>query len=287
MSWLSGLLGAAAPVVGGIFGGPIGGAIGSALGGAIAGGGSSSKPSGQATTTQQQQADPRISGMLFGQGGNNGLLNQFQGYLDKPQSAGMQQYGQAAQSYLGNSGAQDLAGQRTAANGLMAGGPTAPGQTGLNLTGAYDRTINGDPAANSYLTGAIGKGINQSTTAFQNQQTDATKNLTQNVLPSIRGGAIASGQYGSSRQGLAEGMALDSFNTQQGRALSQFGQNNTDAAVSAQAGAYDNGQSRALGAMNSVAGQQQASNALQSSNTATGLQASSGLLNNAYTAGAN
>jgi hypothetical protein len=264
----------------------IGGIATAGLGAYTAYKGSKNTPS-QATTTQQQQADPRISGMLFGQNGNNGLLNQFQGYLDKPQSAGMQQYGQAAQNYLGNSGAYDLANQHNAAMGLMNGGHSAPAQTNMDLSGAYDRTINGDPAANPYLTGAIAKGINQSTTAFQNQQTDATRNLTENVLPSLRGGAIAAGQYGGTRQGLAEGMALNSFNTQQGRALSQFGQNNTDAAVSAQAGAYDNGQSRALAAMNSVGGQQQASNALQSSNTQAGLQASNGLLNNIYTAGAN
>lgn len=38
-------------------------------------------------------------------------------------------------------------------------------------------------------------------------QTDATNNLTRNVLPAIRSGAIADGAYGGSRQGIAEGLA--------------------------------------------------------------------------------
>ena len=132
----------------------------------------------------------------------------------------------------------------------------APEQNSLGLKDAYDKFINGESGNNPYLTGAIQKGINQSKTAFENMQTDATRNLTENVLGNIRGGAIASGGYGGSRQGLAESNAVKDFSTQMGRAVSQFGQNNTDSAVSAQAGQYGQDQSNKLSALGNLSAQQ-------------------------------
>jgi hypothetical protein len=134
----------------------------------------------------------------------------------------------------------------------------APAQNGINLTSSYDSLINGAPGANPYLTGAIQKGINQSTNAFQGMQQDATKNLMEGVLPGIRSNAVLSGQYGGSRQGLAEGRALGDFGTAMARATSQFGQNNTDAAVAAQAGAYDTDRNRQLAATQGLGAQQYA-----------------------------
>ncbi|WP_136420394.1 hypothetical protein [Herbaspirillum sp. ST 5-3] len=131
----------------------------------------------------------------------------------------------------------------------------APGQNNTNLAPAYQDMVYGQAGNNPYLTGAIQKGINQSNNAFGNMLTDATK-ATQGVLGQIRGGAQLSGQYGGNRQGIAEGQALDSFNTNISRALSQFGQNNTDAAVAAQAGAYDADRNRALNAMQGLGAQQ-------------------------------
>lgn len=43
-----------------------------------------------------------------------------------------------------------------------------------------------------------------------------TQNFTQSVLPNIRGGAVGSGTYGSSRQGIAEGLASQSYMQQVG-----------------------------------------------------------------------
>ena len=142
----------------------------------------------------------------------------------------------------------------TAAN-AEASKVNAPSQNNLNLSSAYDRMINGNAAENPYLTGAIQKGINQSNTAFGNYLQDQTK-ATQGLLGNIRGGAMLSGQYGGSRQGIAEGMAMDSFNTQTARAAAQYGQNNTDAAVAAQSGAFDAGQNRSLSAMSGLGAQQ-------------------------------
>lgn len=266
-----------------------------------------SKQTGTQTATEQKQLDPRIESMLFGGGGNGGLLSRYQGMLDAPQSDAMQGYGKAAGDYLGNYGA-DTNAMRAAATGLLgpmsapqaaatapasvapastssadftgmntpmflqaaSGGKAstvadpmlisgskinAPNQNGLDLKNAYNGMVYGDPANNPYLTGAIQKGINQSNTAFGNMVTDA-KAATQDVLGSIRSNSVLAGQYGGSRQGIAEGKAIDSMNTNLARAASQFGQNNTDAAVSAQAGAFDAGQNRSLSAMQGLGAQQ-------------------------------
>lgn len=148
--------------------------------------------------------------------------------------------------------------QPQAMQATMAGAAqvNAPAQNNMDLTGAYDGFINGDRGNNPFLTGAIGKGINQSSNAFQRMQDDSTRNLNENVLGNIRSNSILSGQYGGSRQGIAEGRALGDFAREQQRAISQFGQNNTDAAVAAQAGAYETDSNRALSATQGLGAQQ-------------------------------
>ena len=209
-----------------------------------------------------------------------GLMEQFRGYLDTPQSEAMKQFGDASGQYLQQSGVGDMGAMREASHGLLTGlqapqaaaapqvnaqngamlwnrgeSINAPAQNKMNLTGSYDSLINGPAGANPYLTGAIQKGINQSSNAFGNMITDASK-ATQDVLGGIRGGAVLAGGYGGSRQGIAEGRAIESMNTQLGRAASQFGQNNTDAAVAAQAGAYDADRNRQLAATQGLSSQQ-------------------------------
>jgi hypothetical protein len=313
MGFLSSIIGAAAPIVGGIFGGPIGSAIGGAVGGLVGGKSGGSTQSGTQTVTQQQQLDPRIADMLFGSGGNQGLLSQYQQLGQQPQNAGNAAFGGAAQNWLGGQGGNVLsqlqggasnlmnsniqapqagqqapvstaqsaasqsalaqspgtwsapAAQSTGAQAPGSGGASviwnkgaqinAPGQNNLDLTGAYSNFISGNAAENPYLTGAIQKGINQSSNAFGNMLSDA-KSATQDVLGGIRSNSVLAGQYGSSRQGIAEGKAIDSLNTQLGRAASQFGQNNTDAAIAAQAQAFNQGQDRSLAATQGLGAQQ-------------------------------
>lgn len=279
MGFLKDLVGIAAPIAGSLIPGlgPAGGAIGGALGGLISGSG---QPKSQTSTTQQQ-LDPRISQMLFGDGGaNKGLLAQYQGMLDQPRSQAGQNFANANANYLSNNGGADLDAARNAAYRAMGGnsapmanatnsaGATAslpayaqgvqvqaPNQNNLDLSSSYNSLINGAPGANPYLTGAIQKGINQSSNAFGNMVTDA-KAATQDVLGSIRGNSVLAGQFGGSRQGIAEGKAIDSMNTNLARAASQFGQNNTDAAVAAQAGAYNSDRDRQLAATQGLSGQQ-------------------------------
>lgn len=287
MGFLKDLVGIAAPIAGTFLGGPVGGAIGGALGGVVS---SSGQPKSQ-TTMQQQKMDPRFEQILFGGGGQSGLLPQFQGMMNDPRSAAAIGYANTSADYLNNNGAGDMAATRNAAmqamqgnqaptsmaaqsagmqptmaaqaGGAMASLPAyavgaqvqAPAQNGMNLSGSYDSLINGAPGANPYLTGAVQKGINQSQNAFGSMVTDA-KAATQDVLSSIRGNSVLAGQFGGSRQGIAEGKAIDSMNTNLSRAASQFGQNNTDAAVAAQAGAYNTDRDRQLAATQGLGAQQ-------------------------------
>ena len=230
---------------------------------------------------QANQLDPRVQSMLFGNGGSDqGLLSQYRDLLGQGQSAAANTFNQTNQNYLTNNGGADMDAARYAAYRAMGGStaPTAsaassagataslpayavgtqvqaPGQNNVDTAGSYNSLINGAPGANPYLTGAIQKGINQSSNAFNNMLTDQ-KSATQDLLGNIRGGAIAAGQYGGSRQALAESKAIDSFNTNTSRAAAQFGQNNTDAAVAAQAGAYNSDRDRQLAATQGLSGQQ-------------------------------
>jgi hypothetical protein len=231
-----------------------------------------SKQSGNLTTTHA--LDPRFDSMFFGANGQDGLLGQYQTLMNKPQDSRLQDFGNANLSYLSGQGGVNLGHMTQAADKLLnpmqvqapgvappawAQGSMvqAPGQNGIDLTGAYKDMVYGAPGSNSFLTGAIQKGINQSSNAFGNMVTDA-KQATQDVLGGIRSNAVLAGQYGGSRQGIAEGKAIDSMNTNLARATSQFGQNNTDAAVAAQAGAYDSDRNRALAAMSGLGAQQYA-----------------------------
>lgn len=263
-----------------------------------------------------------------------GLLGNISALQNQPRAPGMTQFGNEMDVYLSQYGRPQFDNNMRAASALEgsninapqmtasssdAAQIDAPNQNDTDLAPAYQQMIYGDSAQNPYLTGAIQKGINQSNAAFGNMLTDQTK-ATQDLLGNIRGGAMMAGGYGGSRQGIAEGKALDSFSTNMSRAASQFGQNNTDSAVSAQAGAFDNGQNRALSAMSWLGAQQygvatnnaqfqqqtnlqnaqlaqQASmqnahmqgqtNQLNSANQATGIGLSTGLLNDAYTYGGN
>lgn len=81
-----------------------------------------------------------------------------------------------------------------------------------------------------------------------------TRNLNENVMPGIRSEALASGQYGGSRQGLAEGLAASRLNQDLAPALTGlFG------------GAYENAQNRMFGTATGL-NEQAAGNATNNAN---------------------
>lgn len=276
---------------GGKFCGVAAAMVGAAAIGA-AGSAYSAKKSAKAAS-ESGKLDPRLGQMLFGadEAGTQGLLGKYQGMLDTPRSGAATGFAGAGGDYLSNFGGSDMGAIRQTALGAMGGysAPTAPAalsnaatgnaaqsggvmaslpayaqgsmvdapsQNGMNLSGSYDRFVNGKPGANQYLDQSINGAIAQNRLGFQQLQDDSTKNLLQNIMPSIRGGAIAAGQYGGSRQGIAEGNAIGTQQTELARAAAQFGQNATNASVNAKAGAYESDSNRALSATQGLGAQQ-------------------------------
>lgn len=265
MGLLSGILSAAAPIAGTFFGGPLGGAIGGAVGGLL---GSSGAPS-SLTATSQNKIDPRMDAMLWGKDGSSGLLNKYQSYLDQPQSAALQGYGKAAGDYLTNYGAGAMQQIQGAATNAMTGtGPAladlkgyavgskvqAPNQNNIDLTGSYQNLLSGGDT--SKLMNSLQAGNALAGAQFHQNQSDLTDNLQRNILPGIRSNSVLAGQYGGSRQGVAEGLAVSDLTKQLNNSNTQFGLGATAANSSALAGAYENGQNRALSATQGLGAQQ-------------------------------
>jgi len=215
---------------------------------------------GSQSSTATNTLDPRIA-QLLGQNGG-GILGSLGGAL----SNGGSSLSGAGNSFLNANAGQILNNGYASTNALtssqydapamQAAQVRAPSQNGMDLSGAYDRFINGTPGANPYLDQQIGGAIGMNRLGFQQMQDDSNENLLQNVLPSIRGGAIAAGQYGGSRQGIAEGNAIGQQQKELARASSMFGQNATNAAVGAKANAYESDSNRALSATQGLGAQQ-------------------------------
>lgn len=74
-------------------------------------------------------------------------------------------------------------------------------QGDLNPTSAMQQLLSGQ-ANNPYLSGMQDAYTNNALRGYN----DAMQTLQQTVMPGIRNDAVAAGQYGSSRQGIAEGM---------------------------------------------------------------------------------
>jgi hypothetical protein len=234
-----------------------------------------------AKIASQNNLDPRIDSMLFGSNGQGGLLSQYQSYLNQPQSQALANYGQVAGNYLNNAGEADLYGIRGAATNLMQGNKApqanvgayavgnqvqAPGQNNVDLTGSYNRFVNGTPGANPYLQKSLQSAVDLTNASYQQNQNDLTNNLMRNVLPSLRSGAIAAGQYGGSRQGIAEGNALSDYTKQLTNSNLQLGLANSANTTGQQANAYNMDSDRALAATQGLSGQQYAT-AMQNANT--------------------
>lgn len=223
------------------------------------------KKAAQAGASQQFQLDPRMEGLLYGWGGTKGVANQIAGLATDPQKAGLANFGNQSDAWVSNNGKQLMdniyAGSNTLYQGNIA--PTmqaaevdAPSQNDLNLSPAFQHFIYGDSANNPALLKHLQAGIDLSNAGFQQNQANATENLMENVLPSIRSGAIAAGQYGGSRQGVAEGNAIGDYSKALTNANLQLGMANSANVTGAQANAYESGQNRALSAAQGLSGQQ-------------------------------
>lgn len=102
-------------------------------------------------------------------------------------------------------------------------------QGNLNPGSALGRMLSGRPD-NPYL--------DQQAAAITGQM---TRNLNENIMPGIRSEALASGQYGGSRQGIAEGLAASRMNQDLAPALTNL-----------YGGAFENAQQRMFGTAHSL-----------------------------------
>lgn len=275
MGFFKDLVGIAAPIAGGILGGPVGSAIGGALGGAISGSGApksttttqggtqngtqSSTISNTSSNTSTNQLDPRIAQLLGLGGSGGGLLGSLGGMLN-----GGSNLSGIGNSFLNAEGAQILNNGKAGTDVLMSSQFSAPTIQGAQVQAPSQNNINLSPTFQSLLGGGDTSALMKSLQAgnalagaqFNQNQQSLTDNLQRSVLPSIRGGAIAAGQYGGSRQGIAEGLAISDLTKQLNNSNTQFGLGATAANSSALASAYENGQNRALSAAQGLSGQQ-------------------------------
>jgi hypothetical protein len=221
------------------------------------------------TITNQNQLDPRISGMLFGENGQDGLLKQYQGML--PLSQGQQAYQQSGNDYLSKYSGSDMGQVHDAAGRLLQGNSAAlagipsyavgnqiqaPSQNNIDLTPTYQSLLSG--GNNAALRDSLKFGTDLTSAQFQKNQTDLTNNLMRNVMPSIRSNSVLAGQYGGSRQGVAEGNALSDYTNQLTNANTQIGLANSANTTGQLANDYQQGQDRALSAAQGLGAQQYA-----------------------------
>jgi len=259
-----------------------GGGLGSLLGGVIGAAGSykSAKDSAEAMS-QQGQLDPRIASVIFGENGQKGLIGQYQDLAKTPRSGAANLFGNANSSYLANYGGADLDAARYAAYGAMnnTSAPTttaaqsagasinspawaqgnmvkAPSQNGIDLAPTFQSMLGGGNT--DKLMQSLQAGNALTSAQFQQNQDSMTDNLQRNVLSGIRSNSVLAGQYGGSRQGVAEGNAISDFTKQLNQSNTQLGLANSANTSAQLAGAYENGQNRALSAAQGLSGQQYA-----------------------------
>jgi hypothetical protein len=129
-------------------------------------------------------------------------------------------------------------------------------QGALDPTGSLAEILRGDPTTNPYLAQMNQASINQSMQGYN----DALQKAGQTVLPQIKQDAFASGQYGGSRQGIAEGI----IGQQLGINARDLGQRAMDTGASLYGSAFENAQQRMAGAagdLNTQAAQNEQYNA--------------------------
>jgi hypothetical protein len=126
----------------------------------------------------------------------------------------------------------------------------------LDPTSSLSQILKGDPTTNPYLAQMNQASINQAMQGYN----DALQNANQTLLPQIKQDAFASGQYGGSRQGIAEGI----LGQQLGINARDLGQKAMDTGAQLYGGAFENAQQRmaaAAGDLNTQAAQNEQFNA--------------------------
>lgn len=113
----------------------------------------------------------------------------------------------------------------------------------LDPTNALSQTLSGK-IDNPYLQGLQQANINTSMRGYN----DAIQNLNQQVMPGINNDAFAAGQYGGSRQGIAQGLALQGMD----RSARDLGISAMDNGTALYGNAYQNAQQRMTDTANNI-----------------------------------
>jgi hypothetical protein len=121
------------------------------------------------------------------------------------------------------------------------------GQGELDPSSAYKKLLSGQ-VDNPQLQGMADAATRSGQRAYADMIADADESLSTSVLPSIRSGAVSSGGYGGSRQGIAEGLAMGKRNTAAERGARDLGIAANDATATLFGNAYESAQNRMAGA---------------------------------------
>lgn len=194
------------------------------------------------------------------------ILQQFQNASPEDRASIMQalqnDYGTAQSSYGYSGGAgADMQNMTNAIQGQLASNIQAPNPLGnvggVDLTGAFDRYINGDAGANPYLQQALQRGADQATNVYQDLLRDQAQAFNEQVMPTIRNNAISAGGIGGARQGIAEGIAGREFGETTSRLAQQLGRDVNSAMVGGQANAWMQGNQLGANLANNLSQQNQ------------------------------
>lgn len=123
----------------------------------------------------------------------------------------------------------------------------------IDPSGAFGNLLSGD-VRNSYLSDQLAANSDAARSSFGSLLDDTADTLTRQVMPTIRSGAMASGGYGGSRQGIAEGLALGDANKALTRSAQGLAASLAQTNANTLSGAFENAQNRQLSAAQGLAG---------------------------------
>ena len=116
----------------------------------------------------------------------------------------------------------------------------------VDPTSAMSNVLRGDPTSNPYLDKMNQANVNTAMRGYN----DAIQNVNQQVMPGINNDAFAAGQYGGSRQGIAQGLALQGMD----RSARDLGISAMDSGNQLYGSAFQNAQNNQATAANQMTG---------------------------------
>lgn len=197
------------------------------------------------STKSKAALDKRFNPYIFGKDGKGGILNETQRLYDSGKwNDEMQGLNSGFKDLLYNryTGPEWNAGRNAGLSALSGNFDPNISRIGdVNMPDARSDQGELDPtvAMQQMLSGIPNNPwLDSQASSITNQ---LTRNVLENAMPNIRGEAISAGQYGGSRQGMAEGLALSRMNQDLAPALTNL-----------YGSAFENAQQRMYGTANAL-----------------------------------